>query len=289
MQTLSDEGREIARRAAERHGVSEGAAAEMLRALAAGYGSQAQFNHPDLGGMGQWSRGGMLMIGDMFNNGLKARVDALANDLSAEMGQVNVLRRPEGDTFSSGTGWPAEFGSPSSSGSQNDMRYAFFPGSRRLAIVRGGVTEVYDSGDHMISGVGQQQGGDQSITFSTSHGPVGLSDLRRIDGPGQDRTQAEQPQAEQPDAAPRAPEAPAATTSPEPEATPTPPAAAPERDAPFVAPSAPPESPKPSAPASGSGHQEIFDALERLSDLKGRGILTEEEFAAKKKDLLARL
>ncbi len=27
---------------------------------------------PELGGMGQWSTGGMLMIGDMFNNGLKA-------------------------------------------------------------------------------------------------------------------------------------------------------------------------------------------------------------------------
>jgi hypothetical protein len=43
----------------------------------------AQFSHPELGGMGQWSMGGMIMVGDMFNNGLKARVDALCNDLSA--------------------------------------------------------------------------------------------------------------------------------------------------------------------------------------------------------------
>ena len=38
--------------------------------------------HPDLGGMGQWSQGGMVMVGDMFNNALKARVDALCAELA---------------------------------------------------------------------------------------------------------------------------------------------------------------------------------------------------------------
>ena len=42
----------------------------MVRALMEGNGSQAQFSHPDLGGMGQWSQGGMIMVGDMFNEGL---------------------------------------------------------------------------------------------------------------------------------------------------------------------------------------------------------------------------
>jgi hypothetical protein len=40
---------------------------DAVRAIleAASGGGMAQFNYPDLGGMGQWSSGGMLMIGDM--------------------------------------------------------------------------------------------------------------------------------------------------------------------------------------------------------------------------------
>ena len=82
MPQLTAEGRRELEAIAERQGFSPAAAEVMLAALVAGHGSQAQFNHPELGGLGQWSRGGMLMIGDMFNNGLKSRVDALASDLS---------------------------------------------------------------------------------------------------------------------------------------------------------------------------------------------------------------
>ena len=42
---------------ASRHEVSAEAVRMLLDAMVAGAGSQAQFNHPDLGGMGQWSRG----------------------------------------------------------------------------------------------------------------------------------------------------------------------------------------------------------------------------------------
>ena len=77
MQQLTDEGRQIVRDVAHRYGFSDDAVTEMLSAVAAGYGNQAQFNHPELGGMGQWSCGGMMMIGDMFNNLLKGRVGAL--------------------------------------------------------------------------------------------------------------------------------------------------------------------------------------------------------------------
>src|ERR1700722_8471543 len=62
--------------------VSPGAIEELIRALRAG-GSQAQFNHPDLGGMGQWGGGNMIMIGDMFNHGLKDRVASCAKPLQA--------------------------------------------------------------------------------------------------------------------------------------------------------------------------------------------------------------
>jgi hypothetical protein len=31
--------------------------------MTSSHGTLAQFNHPELGGMGQWSKGGMLMGG----------------------------------------------------------------------------------------------------------------------------------------------------------------------------------------------------------------------------------
>ena len=82
MQNLTPEGLRIVTDAAKRHGVSLDAALTLLGALAQGNGQQAQFNHPDLGGMGQWSQGGMIMVGDMFNQRLKYRVDVLCNKLA---------------------------------------------------------------------------------------------------------------------------------------------------------------------------------------------------------------
>ncbi len=45
----------------------------------------------------------------------------------------------------------------------------------------------------------------------------------------------------------------------------------------------------PAKPASGDPDDEIFSRLERLADLCSRDIITAEEFAAKKAELLARL
>ena len=86
MPELSAEGRGVLEEVAARHGVSPAAAETLLVALVAGGGTQAQFNVPELGGMGQWSRGGMVMVGDMFNNALKARVDALCSELAGLVG-----------------------------------------------------------------------------------------------------------------------------------------------------------------------------------------------------------
>ncbi len=41
--------------------------------------------------MGQWSQGGMIMIGDMFNNALKYRVDALCSELSSLLQKTEFL------------------------------------------------------------------------------------------------------------------------------------------------------------------------------------------------------
>jgi hypothetical protein len=157
---------------AARHGVSPVAARALAEALRRGGGRMAQFDHPDLGGMGQWSAGGMIMIGDMFNNGLKARVAALCAELASVPGPVPataVNPRPW---------WPEEFGHPSASGAQNEMRYACFPDRRRLAVMRDGRVRVYDTGDHRIGGFAQQQGTAQTLRFQSQNGTVALEDLR---------------------------------------------------------------------------------------------------------------
>ena len=83
MMELTSDGRRVVDELAQCHGVSGDAVLTLLRAVAAGNGTSAQFNHPELGGMGQWSQGGMVMVGDMFNNALKHRVDLLCSELSA--------------------------------------------------------------------------------------------------------------------------------------------------------------------------------------------------------------
>ena len=92
MQDLTPEGLRIVTDAAKRHGVSLDAAFTLLGALARGDGRQAQFNHPDFGGMGQWSQGGMIMIGDMFNQGLKHRVDTLCKELAGFLSSQPLRR-----------------------------------------------------------------------------------------------------------------------------------------------------------------------------------------------------
>ena len=126
---------------AKRHGLSEGAGRALFDALVAGGGHRAQFSHPELGGMGQWS-GGMLQIGDMFNDALKAKVSAFCHDMAAVAG---AAPRQGSDHASSKAAspwaistpdpwWPASLGSPSSSGAQNGMSYACFPDKRRHAL-----------------------------------------------------------------------------------------------------------------------------------------------------------
>ena len=123
-------------------------------------------------------RGGMLMIGDMFNDRLKARVAALCIDVAEAVGKMPPQ---EATARSSGSDWwPAEFGIPSTVGSQNAMRYAFFPASRRLVIDDNGQISTFDTAEHVIVGVSQQQSQAQSLAFATIKGRLDLESLTRI-------------------------------------------------------------------------------------------------------------
>lgn len=166
---------------AERHNISPAAVRELAAAMQRGNRTLAQFNHPDLGGMGQWMGGGALMIGDMFNDTLKGRVRALCDDLvKAEWPEESSSAAHRKASSQSSSWWPSEFGRPSSVGSQNASRYAFFPEARRLVIDSGDGLTIYDTGDEVITGAGQQQSGTSSMRFSTSSGTVDLASLKRI-------------------------------------------------------------------------------------------------------------
>lgn len=156
----------------------------MAYALHAGGGTMAQFDIPELGGSGQWMRGGMTMVGNMFDNALKARVDALCAELAQLLTTTAVFpargAEPPGQSRSGGW-WPADLGVPSATGGQNDARYAIFPATRRLAIHVDGGIRVFDTGEHRIGGVQQQQGGRRgSVTFTSQFGTFDVSSLTEL-------------------------------------------------------------------------------------------------------------
>ena len=256
MPDLTPEGQRIVAEIAGRHGVGREAAFALLDALALGGGAQAQFNHPDLGGMGQWSQGGMIMVGDMFNQQLKHRVDELCNELAGLLRDEPSIRADAGlrePLFAEGSGsgsrwWPAGLGDPASVGAQNDMRYAFFPQARRVAIQQGGRLRIYDSGEHRLSGFSQQQSRDQSLTFNSQSGVVSVADLAEVSSG--DRQ---------------------------------PPGGAPDTRAAASASGAS------GASAASRPAGEILATIERLAGLRDKKIITEQEFSAKKAELLNRL
>lgn len=177
-------------RLAREHGISGDAVKVVLEALRRGGGTMAQFSHAEFGGMSQWSSG-MTMVGDMFNDSLKAKLNAVAGSLAdylhdhpaeRRQGETSVSYRSTGKP-SAASWWPDEFGIPSSVGSQNDMRYAVFPEKRRLIIDDHGQITAYETGDHRISGVSQAQSTDSTLTFVSQHGVVRVSDLKRADMP----------------------------------------------------------------------------------------------------------
>lgn len=76
--------------------------------------------------------------------------------------------------------WPADLGDPTTSGGQNTMRYAFFSEKHRLLIEKDGKLTAYDTGDHRISGVSQQQSQGQDLVFTSQNGTVDVDDFKWI-------------------------------------------------------------------------------------------------------------
>lgn len=294
MHQLTPEGQRAVDEIAGRYGLSSQSVAMMLDAVANGGGTMAQFNISELGGSGQWMQGGMTMVGDMFNHGLKMTVDNLCAELST-LYFNQPYRAPEppkpvspGEGVSlfvpgSGTSnwWPRELGTPASSGAQNDMRYAYFPSVNRLAIDVNGKIDVYNTLDHQIGGFSQQQAYDGSITLTSQLGTVLLSSLPRVSL--QIPLSADTPPVEKTSDADEA----TVTTQPTPPETAAPETAAPETAAPETEPTPKPDEPK--IEASHLQDNDILSTIEKLGELNEKGFISDEEFKAKKAELLSRL
>lgn len=253
MQKLTPVGDNIVNGLSSRYGLSPEAVTYMLGAVNNGGGSMAQFNCPELGGGGQWMRGGMTMVGDMFNNGLKNTVDNLCNELSNALANNQMFPVIPAGTPGSNNWWPPGLGTPFSSGGQNNIRYAVFP--NRLATESNGNVTVYDTLDHNIGGVSQQQGGDTSLTFSSQYGTISVNNLPVVSG----ETQSTPPQTNF--AQPAPPPAPIQTQ---------------------VNSSSHENQPS-------QGGDDIFNTIEKLARLRDAGAVTDEEFDSKKRELLSRL
>jgi hypothetical protein len=182
---------EIIDQMAKRHSVSPAAVRVVLQALRSGGGRMAQFSHADFGGMSQWSPG-MSMVGDMFNTKLNAKLDALCTDIAAHLdssdagGGVRAAAAADEVSYRSmgraGDWWPPGLGKPGAVGAQNDLRYAIFPESHRLAIDDGGAISIYDTANHRIFGVSQAQSTARTLTFTSQDGLVRVADLANVTG-----------------------------------------------------------------------------------------------------------
>ena len=276
MRQLSAAGQQVINSIAQRHGFSVDGTLSMLDAVINGNGGMAQFSHPDFSGSGQWMRGGMTMVSDMFNNHLKGRVDGLCTELASLVAnQPDLVRSGSfqsqsqnntscalqgGNGFgpaslfvpgSTGDWWPADLRWPNSTGAQNGVRYAYFAQARRLVIDIGGTVTVYDTLDHQIGGFSQQQSVGGTLSFNSQYGLMDVANLPVVSSNGRP------PAASQPPA--------------------------------FNPPQHNNPPPVLANLNSGGRDADIFASIERLADLRNKGVLSDNEFAAKKAELLSRL
>ncbi|AWG23139.1 hypothetical protein FFWV33_17190 [Flavobacterium faecale] len=242
---------------ANRYGVSTNAVSELTHALIRTNGTMAQFYIPELGGGGQWMQGGMTMVGDMFNSQLKNTVNGLCIELSNLINQGAIqyvpLPKTTNQNGSQSGNWWGDLGVPNSTGSQNNTNYAVFSNIGRLAIQENGKVTVFDTLDNQIGGVGQQQGGGYSVTFTSQYGTVNLNSLPIVSG-GENRPQEQIVPQNNP-----MPHEVAAVQMPE------------------------------VTPVTTAFEEDIFMKIEKLAALKDKNILSVEEFENKKAELLSRL
>jgi hypothetical protein len=159
-----------------KYNLSLGAVIMLFNGLQNTQGRQVQFNHPELGGMGQW-QSGMIMIGDMFNHALKAKINELCQELAL------IVKKEQKSTPKKSVikNFNAIYGTPALTGIQNDLRYAYYPAKDIFIIEQYGRLEKYSTRGYQITGISQQQNYfSQDLIIQTDQGNITLSMLPKI-------------------------------------------------------------------------------------------------------------
>jgi hypothetical protein len=266
MWQLSAAGQQAIDDLAQRHGFSSGAVSSMLQSVLEGHGTMAQFNHSEFGGPGQWMNGGMVMVSDMFDNVLKGRIDALCRELSALVGNEPRLvalgafesrsqgRQQQSDRTPAGL--VSLFVPPADVGSADWWPEGL--GRAGSTGAQNGVRYAYFPEARRLA---IAIGGAVTVYDTLDHRICGFSQQQSQGG---SLTFSSQYGLVDVDALP------VVSVDGGPRPTPaTPPAQ---------------RSPVASQPAS-----DIFTALEKLAELHTKAILSDEEFARKKAELLSRI
>ena len=272
MQQLTSEGQQIVNDLAQRYGFSPDAVTHRLFAVLNGNGSMAQFNHPEFGGSGQWMQGGMLMLGDMFNYSLKGSVDALCSELSGILAsQPGLLRSGSFQSQSQSGGGYQNQAAGASMGESSlfvpDPADHWWPrdlGPPSATGNQNNVRYAYFANNRRLA---VETNGQVWVYDTLDHQIGGFSQQQGVGGSILFTSQygtvnlsslpvisidGRPPAQPQPATAPLTPTTPSASTGVTPES-------------------------------------DIFSAIERLGDLRAKGILTDEEFTQKKAELLGRL
>jgi Short C-terminal domain len=271
---------------AQRHGFSMEATLSMLDAVINGAGAMAQFDHPEFAGSGQWMRGGMTMVSDMFNHRLKSQVDALCIELANLVAtQPELLPDDRESGFQSQSQGSGRRPGTQQTGSRGGAAHQQQQGTGGLGTASlfvpppaGMSADWWPPGMGRPSSIGAQNGvryayfasarrlvidvgGEVSVYDTLDHRIDGFSQQQSVGGSLSFSSQhglidvASLPLVEGPEQA---------------------------RHQPVAASAAPPAAPP-------GPEQDVFSAIEKLAGLKERGILTDEEFSAKKAELLKRI
>jgi hypothetical protein len=289
MRQLSASGQQAINDIAQRHGFSVGGTLSMLDAVINGNGNMAQFNHPDFSGSGQWMRGGMTMVSDMFNNHLVGRVNGLCSELARLVqNQPDLVRSGSFQSQSqSGGGHPGQQQSSHSGQGHNAQAVGGVGGFGAASLfVPGSSADWWPADLRWPNSTGAQNGvryayfaqarrlvidvgGTVTVYDTLDHQIGGFSQQQSVGGTLGFTSQYGLMDVTR---------LPVISSNGRPPASALPPAAAPMRQPP----------PQFSAATDASG-QDWFAAIEKLAELRGKGILSEAEFAAKKAELLNRL
>jgi hypothetical protein len=282
MQKLSPAGEQAIDELAQRHGFTREAVISLFESVVRGHGTMAQFDHPEFGGSGQWMAGGMTMVSDMSNYLLKSRIANLASELArwvesdaALARAVQERRREESDAATDGHGHgtdghgqhesgPAGRVSlfvPPAPGASHDWWPAAL-GSPTSAGAQNGVRYAYFARARRLA---IEIGGRLTLYDTLDHKIGGFSQQQARGGTLSFQSQhglidvADLPIVSVDEASQHAP----ANTPAE-------------------------QQPSTSSKATG-GTSDALAAIEKLAELHAKGILNDEEFSAKKAELLRRI